>query len=113
MTASMTKRPGSPGSEHRELLAEVAAVNPDLEPSVMFGSEGLKFGGKTFAILVKGSLVLKLSASRVDELCAAGAGSRFEPSPGRRMRQWIALPPDSEDSSAVLAEALDHARSVS
>lgn len=112
MKASKTPPPSRPRGDHRELLAEVAAANPDLEPSAMFGSQGLKLGGRNFALLVKGSLVVKLPAGRVDDLCAAATGSRFEPSPGRQMRQWLALPPDSGEADALLAEALAYARSA-
>jgi len=38
------------------LLAE----DPDLERGRMFGSVGLKTGGKVFAMLVKGALVVKV-----------------------------------------------------
>jgi TfoX/Sxy family transcriptional regulator of competence genes len=48
----------------------------------MFGSSGLKVGGKVFAMSVKNELVVKLPRERVDELVAAGAGSRFDPGHG-------------------------------
>jgi hypothetical protein len=59
----------------------------------MFGSDALKIGDKTFAMLVKGRLVVKLPRRRVDELIMAGAGERFDPGHGRLMKEWLAVPP--------------------
>ena len=56
-----------------------------------FGSSALKIGGKIFAMVAQETLVLKLPAARVDELIAAGRGSRFDPGHGRLMKEWIAL----------------------
>ena len=56
-----------------------------------FGATALKTGGKIFAMAVKGTLVLKLPASRVDALVAAGLGTRFDPGHGRTMKEWVAL----------------------
>lgn len=76
----------------------------------MFGSAGLKFGGKVFAMEVKGSLVVKLSAMRVDELVAAGA-QRFDPGHGRVMREWVSVGSDAGwDWLALARAALDAAR---
>lgn len=76
----------------------------------MFGSEGLKFAGKVFAMEVKGRLVVKLPAERVDELVAAGA-ERFDPGHGRLMREWVSVAPDSGWNWLELArEALAAAR---
>lgn len=63
---------------------------PGVSRGRMFGSDGLKFAGKVFAMEVKGRLVVKLPAERVDELVAAGA-ERFDPGHGRLMRQWASV----------------------
>jgi hypothetical protein len=60
----------------------------------MFGSLGLKRDGKTFAMLVKNRLVVKLPGERVAELVAARAGERFDPGHGRPSREWLAVDPD-------------------
>lgn len=60
----------------------------------MFGALGPKVSGKVFAMEVKGRLVVKLPARRVDELVAAGA-ERFDPGHGRPMREWVAVAPDA------------------
>jgi len=57
-----------------------------------FGSGALKVKGKIFAMMTpRGEFVVKLPRERVDELVRAGAGQRFEPGPGRVMKEWIAL----------------------
>ena len=64
------------------LLREDEAV----EQTRMMGSDGLKTGGKLFAMVSKGELVVKLPRERVDELVEAGAGHRFDPGHGRLMK---------------------------
>jgi TfoX/Sxy family transcriptional regulator of competence genes len=84
------------------LLAEDTA----LERTRMMGSEGLKTGGKFFAMVSRGELVVKLPRERVDELVEAGAGHRFDPGHGRLMKEWIALTPaDEAECGAYVAEA--------
>ena len=84
------------------LLAEDAA----LERTRMMGSEGLKTGGKFFAMVSKDELVVKLPRERVDELVAAGAGHRFDPGHGRLMKEWVALRPgDEEECATYMTEA--------
>jgi hypothetical protein len=61
-----------------------------------FGSNALKIGGKIFAMLVRGALVVKLPRARVDELVDAGEGVRFDPRGGRPMTEWLVLDPDSQ-----------------
>ena len=89
-----------------EVLAAIAAgfaADPEVARTRMFGSDGLKAAGKVFAIASRGKLVLKLPKSRVDELVAAGA-RRFEPGPGRVMKEWVALEPDARTDWKALAE---------
>jgi len=57
-----------------------------------FGSGALKVNGKIFAMLSsKGEFVVKLSEERVNELVAAGKGSRFDPGRGRVMKEWLVV----------------------
>lgn len=60
-----------------------------------FGSSGLWVTGRVFVMLVKDELVVKLPRRRADELVADGQGARFEPGPGRVMKEWLAVPPTS------------------
>jgi TfoX/Sxy family transcriptional regulator of competence genes len=91
-----------------QLSEELTGSRPDVEPSRMFGSAGLKTHGKTFAMLVKGRLVIKLPRARVQELLAAGAGDRFDPGHGRLMREWISLAEATDPTTCrmLMAEAL-------
>lgn len=74
-----------------------------------FGSNALKVGGKIFAMLVRGSLVVKLPRKRVDELVASGEGTRFDPRGGRPMTEWLVLDPASrQDWLALATEALQY-----
>jgi hypothetical protein len=92
-------------------LADRFLEEPDVEVGRIFHSEGLKRGGKIFAMLVGGDLVLKLPAERCTELVAAGA-ERFEPRPGRVMREWVAVAePDAARWRGLAEEALAFNRS--
>lgn len=71
----------------------------------MFGAEGLKIDGKVFAMHVKGNLIVKLPAQRVDELIALGVGVRFDPGHGRLMKEWIQIAPGKADWTDLSVEA--------
>jgi hypothetical protein len=78
-----------------------------------FGRSALRFHGKIFAMHVRGALVLKLPADRVDALVRAGAGVHFDANKGTPMREWLSLDPDSALPWLPLAtEALDFASSA-
>ena len=65
---------------------------------------GLRIGGKIFAMLVGGELVVKLPKDRVDELVASGAARRFEPGTGRVMKEWASVPTTSSRRWRALAD---------
>ena len=76
-----------------------------------FGRGSLKYRGKIFAMLVRGSLVVKLPAERVTALINAGDGVAFDANKGTAMREWFSLARDSDLGWESLAtEALDFAR---
>jgi hypothetical protein len=76
-----------------EQLARRFLSDPAVGEGTGFGSNpGLRTGGKIFAMLVKGELVVKLPRDRVDEVVASGAGSRFDPGHGRVMKEWVSVP---------------------
>ena len=55
-----------------------------------FGSSALRVNDRIFAMVSSsGAFVVKLPMMRVDELIADGKGKRFEPGPGRVMKEWI------------------------
>jgi hypothetical protein len=78
-----------------------------------FGRSALRFQGKIFAMHVRGALVLKLPAERVEALVRAGEGVHFDANKGTPMREWLSLDPCSALPWLPLAtEALDFARSA-
>ncbi len=78
-----------------------------------FGRGSLKYHGKIFAMLVRGSLVVKLPADRVTALIRGGDGVAFDANKGTAMREWFSLGPGSElDWLSLATEALEFARSA-
>ena len=76
-----------------------------------FGRSALRWENKIFAMLVRGRLVLKLPASRVDALVGGGDGAHFDANKGTPMKEWFSLDPESGLAWLPLAqEALDFAR---
>jgi hypothetical protein len=69
-----------------------------------FGASGLKVSGKLFAMLNAGELVVKLPRDRVDELIAAGTGTRFDPGHGRLMKEWVTIGAGRGDEWPALAD---------
>ena len=76
-----------------------------------FGRSALRWEGKIFAMLVRGRLVVKLPAARVDALAADGDGVPFDANKGTPMKEWFSLDPASGLPWLPLAqEALEFAR---
>jgi len=96
-----------------EMLAEVLRRGGGVDPPAVaasrrqFGSAALKVGGKIFAMPAQGTLVLKLPASRVDALVAAGLGTRFDPGHGRTMKEWVSLHGADDGWLTLAREARD------
>lgn len=90
MTSKATAKEPSAGDGFRPLL-EAFQRDPGVSQGSMFGAPGLKVGGKVFAMLVKGKLVVKLRKERVAALVAAGEGEHFDPGHGRLMKEWVAV----------------------
>jgi hypothetical protein len=99
----------SAADRYADLVAEILAV-PGVTPPAGgrgFGRSALKFRGRIFAMLVRERLVLKLPASRVGELAAAGHGVPFDANKGTPMREWLSLDPGSPaDWLSLAREAL-------
>jgi hypothetical protein len=97
-----------PTARWDELVASMLAAgeatygNAD-GPKRAFGSTSLKTDGKIFAMLVKGRLVVKLSAARVDELAADGVGRHFDPGHGRIQKEWLDVHGGDRDAWQGLA----------
>ena len=78
-----------------------------------FGRSALRFRGKIFAMHVRGALVVKLPAERVEALVQAGEGVHFDANKGTPMREWLSLDPGSSLAwLPVATEALDYARAA-
>jgi TfoX/Sxy family transcriptional regulator of competence genes len=83
-------------------LAATLGIQPS--QSRGFGSSCLQVDGRIFAMLVRGTLLVKLPKQRVDALVAAGKGERFDPRrDGRLMKEWLVLGPSAEDDWLSLA----------
>ena len=103
-TLAMAKRRRNPA---RTSESESAAADPRFAPVVAalagkrdvtlesrrgFGSGALKVNGKILAMMTShAEFVVKIPKARVDELVNQGIGERFEPGPGRIMKEWLAL----------------------
>ena len=88
------------------LAERMLAEDPTVELGPIFThSTGLRSGGKFFAFVSRGDLVVKIPRARVAELVESGEGQPFES--GRRvMKEWVRLSPADEDAGAgYVAEA--------
>jgi len=102
-----------PEDRYQDLVDELIGADGVTPPrgGSGFGRSALRFQNKIFAMFVRGRLVVKLPAERVEELIAAGEGIHFDANKGTPMREWLSLDPDSARPWLALAtEALDFAR---
>jgi hypothetical protein len=100
---------------YEDLIDELLGIEGVTPPrgGAGFGRGAVRFHGKIFVMLVRGSLVLKLPAARVGELVAAGEGVHFDANKGTPMKEWLSLDPDSDQAWLPLArEALGFARAA-
>jgi hypothetical protein len=109
----MDEQDGGARARYADLVHELAGeTGVGVPPGGSgFGRSALRFQGKIFAMLVRGRLVVKLPAGRVETLVAAGAGDHFDASKGTPMKEWLSLDPASAQPWLPLAhEALAFAR---
>ena len=103
----------TPEEQYEDLVDEFMGVDGVTPPSggSGFGRGALRYRRKIFAMFVRGQLVVKLPAPRVDELVTGGHGERFDANKGTPMREWFSLDSGSALPWLPLArEALDFAR---
>ena len=109
----MTGELGSPPERFEDLVGELLGYPGVTPPSggSGFGRSALRWQKKIFAMLVRGRLVVKLPAPRVDALVSGGDGVRFDANKGTPMKEWFSLDPESKLAWLPLArEALDFAQ---
>lgn len=107
----MTKKPApkaAPADDvHPEIakLAKLFASDKRVSLARSFSSVALNVGGRIFAMIVRGNLVVKLPKARVDELVEAGAATRFDPGHGRLMKEWAVFDGNKSKWAGLAREA--------
>jgi YjbR protein len=103
----------TPGDVWRSIV-ERELLSPGVTAGTGFGqSEGLRVGGKIFAMFIGGELVVKLSRARAEEIVAEGRGRPFDPGHGRLMKQWVTVPYGSMSWAELASEAQSFVGGVS
>jgi len=80
--------------------------------STMMGTPCLRYKGEFFAMMFEkqDSLIIKVSADRVNELIANGQGNEFNFTK-KRFKEWVLIPIEFDDKfERYLQEALEYAR---
>lgn len=73
-----------------------------------FGKGALKAKGKIFAMVTStNQFVVKLPKDRVNALVASGTGQRFEPCPGKPMREWLVVTGENSEWLPLANEACE------
>lgn len=94
-------------------IAEMLSRQPGVEISTMMKTPCLRYEGDFVAMMFdqEDSLIVKLSADRVDALIAAGTGQEFNFTK-KRFKEWVLIPRRLEDQfEAFILEALDYVKS--
>ncbi len=79
----------------REVYLDLIAhfsTHPDVETPGPKGAQGLKYGGKMFAMFYKGNLTVKLSPDRVQAIIDSGDGEPHDPGTGKPMKDRVLIP---------------------
>lgn len=104
MSDTELERPDRPDQRFQQLAAQYTNHPTVSEGSGFGASPGLRVGGKIFAMLIRGQLVVKLPKARVDELVASGVGAQFDPGHGRLMKEWVTVSLRGDDRWNELAD---------
>ena len=92
------------------LFDSVVPRDPQVERRQMFGYPAAFIGGKLFAGLHQESFILKLPAADRERLQSTYGALPFEPTPGRRMREYVVLPDALLSDRTALDEWLSRAQ---
>ncbi|SEI93657.1 hypothetical protein SAMN04488058_102261 [Deinococcus reticulitermitis] len=92
---------------HPELqnLRALFTGDPDVQPSMMFGSACLKVRGKVFTAFHAGFMVFKLPPDAHAGALALEGARRWNPSGRRVLREWVAVPEEQHAHFQELALA--------
>lgn len=86
---------GGPLSPDLARLMAAVADRPNVTLGQAMQNLGLMTGGKLFAFLNKGSLVLKLPTDVIDGLIDSHGAVRFDRGQGKPLREWVVVPPSA------------------
>ncbi len=104
-----------PSPELVDRFHEAVAGIDGVEVRKMFGYPAAFIGGNLTAGLYQESVMMRLPEAEREERLAEG-WSRFEPMPGRPMREYVAMPPElAADVDAIrnwIERAAEHARTL-
>jgi TfoX/Sxy family transcriptional regulator of competence genes len=98
---------GHPLDSSFEAVASAFRNDRQVTQGLMMASYGLKVNGKIFAMYGRSEFVVKLPKPRVDELVSNGTAKRFEPGPGRVMKEWAAFKGEKQNWMSYAQEAYD------
>lgn len=86
-------------------LAQTYLAMGDVSAGTGFGKgTGLRRGGRIFAMLVRGSLVVKLPRPVAAEMVTSGRGVPFDPGQGRLMHEWVEVSVERVDEWSGLVQ---------
>jgi TfoX/Sxy family transcriptional regulator of competence genes len=95
----------------KEQFARACADLPQIESRKMFGYPAIFLNGNMVAGLFQDQMIVRLSEGDRERLAAIPGAARFEPMPGRPMREYMVLPASIVDAPARSKEWLERARS--
>ncbi len=89
-----------PYAELREHFSNV----DDVVVNTGRGAQGIKYGGKMFAMFHKGQLLVKLPPKRVQEVINSGEGLAHDPGTGKPMKNRVLIPDSKKDTWVAFCE---------
>jgi hypothetical protein len=93
----------SPAELYQDVVAHFTG-DAAVEQARMFGASGLSVGRKTFAMLHRDELVVKLDPARCKALVDGKVAHFFDPGHGRLMKAWVSIGVDRSRLWTSLAQ---------